>query len=132
MKKVKQRLQKELQSLRKQQRELQKTIDSNASENEGDAKKAEKSGYCKICKLIFKHRSKAEHDKTEFHKKVVSFLYPECTFCKIPKFFSPMAYEKHIATLGHIKVYIPRSYSYFILLFIILRNLHKIISTTCF
>ena len=106
MKKVKLRLQKELQSLRKQQREIQKTIDSAVCETEGSSKTEEKSGYCKICKLIFKQRSKAEHEKTEFHKKVLSFLYPDCTFCKIPKFFSPMAYEKHIATLAHIKVHI--------------------------
>ena len=106
MKKVKIRLQKELQALRRKQREAQKVIDSTNCENKNNSKKDEKSGYCKICKLIFKQLSIAEHEKTEFHKRILSFLYPECTFCKVPKFFSPMAFQKHIATLGHIKVYI--------------------------
>ena len=91
--------------MRKKQRENQKEIDCAALEikDEG-AKTQEKSGYCKMCKLLFKHQSKTEHEETEFHKKIVMFLYPNCSVCNVPKFFSPMAYEKHIATLGHIKV----------------------------
>ena len=107
MKRVKLRLQQGLQMMRKKQREKQKELDSSAldaSKDESMKKGVEKSGYCKACKLLFKHQSKTDHDETEFHKKIVMFLYPNCSVCNVPKFFSPMAYEKHIATLGHIKV----------------------------
>ena len=105
MKRAKLRLQQGLQMMRKKQRENQKEIDCAALDCKREGiKKQEKSGYCKVCKLLFKHQSKTEHEETEFHKKIDRFLYPSCNVCKVPKFFSPMAYEKHIATLGHIKV----------------------------
>ena len=105
MRKVKLRLQHELQMLRKMQRDNQKKLDSGSRDNkDGGVKKNEKSGYCKTCKLIFKHQSKFEHEETDFHNRIMKFLYPKCYFCNVLKFFSPMAYEKHVATLGHIKV----------------------------
>ena len=91
--------------LRKKQRENQKEIDcTDLDSKDDDDKRHEKSGYCKMCKLLFKNQSKTQHEETEFHRKIVVFLYPNCSVCNVPKFFSPMAYEKHIATLGHIKV----------------------------
>ena len=105
MRKVKLRLHRALQLLRKRQRDHQKKLDSDYRDNkEGSVKKNEKSGYCKTCKLMFKHQSKVEHEETDFHNEIIMFLYPKCNYCNVPKFFSPMAFEKHVATLGHIKV----------------------------
>ena len=53
---------------------------------------------------MFKNQSKYEHEKSDFHGKIENFLHPKCATCNIAKFFTPLAYEKHIATLGHIKV----------------------------
>ena len=103
MKRVKLRLQRDLQRLRKRQRENQKEIDSS-THTISSVKKHEKSGYCKTCKLMFKNQSKYEHEKSDFHGQIENFLHPKCAICNIAKFFTPLAYEKHIATLGHIKV----------------------------
>ena len=103
MKRVKLRLQRDLQRLRKKQRENQKELDSS-TQTISSVKRHEKSGYCKTCKLMFKNQSKYEHEKSDFHGKIENFLHPKCAICNIAKFFTPLAYEKHIATLGHIKV----------------------------
>ena len=74
---------------------------------EGDAQTAGGSGkknapiYCRVCKLLF-HQKRSEHNKTEMHKLISKFLNPQCTICNT-QFFSPMAYERHIGSIGHIK-----------------------------
>ena len=45
----------------------------------------------------------SEHNKSEMHLSITKFLFPTCNVCST-QFFSPIAYEKHIATLMHIKV----------------------------
>ena len=45
----------------------------------------------------------ADHNKSEMHLAITKFLFPTCNVCDT-QFFSPIAYEKHIATLIHIKV----------------------------
>ena len=91
--------------MRKKQREEQKELDGESQkENNGQVTTPGSGGYCKTCKLTYKHQSKCEHEETEFHKRIVMFLHPKCTICNVPNFFSALAYEKHIATLGHIKV----------------------------
>jgi hypothetical protein len=45
----------------------------------------------------------SEHMSSDLHAAISKFLFPQCNVCST-KFYSPMAYEKHIATLNHIKV----------------------------
>ena len=49
------------------------------------------------------HQKRSEHNSSEMHKLINKFLNPTCATCNT-KFFSPMAYEKHISSLAHIKV----------------------------
>ena len=58
--------------------------------------------YCKVCKLVF-HQKRIEHNASEMHRLINDFLNPRCSSCDTD-YFSPMAYERHIATLQHIKV----------------------------
>lgn len=85
-----------------------------AAEGEGDAPEGEaKEGsekkkkssaplFCKPCKLVF-HQKRAEHEESDMHLLIYKFLNPKCAACQT-QFFSPMAYERHIASISHIKV----------------------------
>ena len=59
--------------------------------------------YCKVCKLVF-HQKRIEHNASEMHRLINDFLNPRCSVCDTD-YFSPMAYERHIATLQHIRVW---------------------------
>ena len=58
--------------------------------------------YCKVCKLVF-HQKRIEHNASEMHRLINDFLNPRCSVCDTD-YFSPMAYERHIATLQHVRV----------------------------
>ena len=60
--------------------------------------------YCKTCKLVF-HQKRIEHNASEMHRLINDFLNPRCSVCDTD-YFSPMAYERHIATLQHIRVWL--------------------------
>ncbi len=105
---------------RKQQGELEKILDGekkNEGQKRGNADEAatgtgttetasesKRSGaiYCKLCKLLF-HQARNEHDASEMHRLIVDFLNPSCAVCGTT-YGSPMAYERHIASLSHLKV----------------------------
>ena len=128
MKSLKLRLQLTLTRMRQKQRTEQKALEKElatkeAATSDNDvAKKDEENGdagdadtqvpppvkkpappiYCKTCKLVF-HTKRTDHNQSEMHKLIGKFLSPRCLICNT-QYYSPMAYEKHLATVQHLKV----------------------------
>ena len=55
-----------------------------------------------MCKLVFAQR-RVDHNLSDMHILICQFLNPTCSVCEQP-FHSPMAYEKHLTQLQHVKV----------------------------
>lgn len=108
---------------RTQQREIERELDAKEEQEEdeeddgdeeGDGDGEDKEGgrgrqrrqnppsYCRVCKLVF-HQNRDDHNASEMHHLISKFLSPTCEICDT-QFFSPMAYERHIGSLAHIKV----------------------------
>lgn len=104
---LKNRLQKELNSLRSRQRTAMRNLEAKtdkedgAGEVEGAGKKATPI-FCKFCKLIV-NMDREEHNKTDLHLKIQEFLNPYCKPCST-QFFSPLGYEIHSVKAYHVKV----------------------------
>lgn len=105
MQQLKQRLQVTLARMRKKQRnqqhELEKVLDEEGKNVDEETGKKLAPIYCKVCKLVF-HQKRIEHNASEMHRLINDFLNPRCSVCDTD-YFSPMAYERHIATLQHIR-----------------------------
>ncbi len=91
-------MQQELGKMRGKQRRLQKEIEAKL----GPDKCQDETSYCKKCKLAFR-QTVEEHEESKLHKDIAEFVDPMCALCGM-NFFSPMAYAKHRASLGHLKV----------------------------
>ena len=55
-----------------------------------------------MCKLVYAQR-KADHNLSDMHVLICNFLNPTCQTCD-QAFHSPMAFEKHLTQISHIKV----------------------------
>ena len=101
MRVLKNRLQIALTRMRQKQRDEQKEIERKLAMTKGTDEKPAPI-YCKTCKLVF-HTKRKDHNESKMHKSISKFLSPKCLICST-QYFSPMAYEKHQATVQHIKV----------------------------
>lgn len=86
-----------LAKLRMRQRKEQKRIEAQTSRPPHNSR----MNFCAICKL-YHSESRLNHETTELHKVIKKFLMPYCPVCRLG-FKSRMLYEKHVATLTHIK-----------------------------
>ncbi|XP_046652369.1 uncharacterized protein LOC124343190 isoform X2 [Daphnia pulicaria] len=86
-----------LAKLRTRQRKEQSQIEAQTSRSSHRAQ----MNFCAICKLCHSE-SRPNHETTELHKIIKNFLMPYCPICRV-NFKSRMLYEKHVATLTHIK-----------------------------
>merc|ERR1712071_33263 len=92
-----------LAKLRTRQRKEQLQIEAQSSRPAHSSR----MNFCAICKL-YHSESRPNHETTELHKIIKNFLMPYCPICRV-NFKSRMLYEKHVATLTHIKVSVHRS-----------------------
>eukprot|EP00095_Tigriopus_kingsejongensis_P011281 maker-scaffold14_size734282-snap-gene-1.25 protein:Tk11281 transcript:maker-scaffold14_size734282-snap-gene-1.25-mRNA-1 annotation:"hypothetical protein AaeL_AAEL005277" len=106
VKQLKNRLQILLTSMRKTQRERQKKNDEIVKQSEESGGEKKLSVYCQTCKM-FLSQKKSEHNKCELHLLIAEFLMPKCSACNDAHFTSPMAFERHAATLEHIQAVAP-------------------------
>jgi hypothetical protein len=93
--------------LRTQEHDMEKKREEEAAAKAGEDGSEEEVAkpapvYCKSCKVVF-YQPRAEHDASEMHKLIKDFLTPTCEVCD-STYTSPMAYERHIASLSHLKV----------------------------
>merc|ERR1712071_514956 len=86
-----------LAKLRTRQRKEQLQIEAQSSRPAHSSR----MNFCAICKL-YHSESRPNHETTELHKIIKNFLMPSCPICRV-NFKSRMLYEKHVATLTHIK-----------------------------
>jgi len=86
-----------LAKLRTRQRKEQLQIEAQSSRPAHSSR----MNFCAICKL-YHSESRPNHETTELHKIIKNFLMPYCPICRV-NFKSRMLYEKHVATLTHIK-----------------------------
>uniref|UniRef100_A0A0P6ED96 Gelsolin-related protein of 125 kDa n=1 Tax=Daphnia magna TaxID=35525 RepID=A0A0P6ED96_9CRUS len=86
-----------LAKLRTRQRKEQLQIEAQTSRSSHKSQ----MNFCAICKLCHSE-SRPNHEITELHKIIKNFLMPYCPICRV-NFKSRMLYEKHVATLPHIK-----------------------------
>jgi len=86
-----------LAKLRTRQRKEQLQIEAQSSRPAHSSR----MNFCAICKL-YHSESRPNHETTELHKIIKNFLMPYCPICRV-NFKSRMLFEKHVATLTHIK-----------------------------
>lgn len=81
---------------RSQQRKLE---ESTVDDEDADVN----SQFCLLCRLNYRSTKTTDHQHSESHRRMKTFLMPFCEDCRIT-FKSPMEYETHRCSLDHIKV----------------------------